>query len=75
MGSGGLPAAEPKQYGVTKPISIAGPACADAHRSSELEKVCFFFLIFIPLFGSFIFYFEDLGKKLFWNLVFYSFSL
>lgn len=36
-----------KQYGVTKPISKAGPTEADVQRTVELEKVCavdFFFL-------------------------------
>lgn len=36
-----------KQYGVTKPISTAGPTEADVQRTVELEKVCavdFFFL-------------------------------
>lgn len=28
-----------KQYGVTKPISTAGPAVADMRRTLELEKV------------------------------------
>uniref|UniRef100_A0A251L3W7 polynucleotide adenylyltransferase n=1 Tax=Manihot esculenta TaxID=3983 RepID=A0A251L3W7_MANES len=28
----------PKQYGVTKPISMSGPTEADVHRSRELEK-------------------------------------
>ncbi|XP_031385989.1 nuclear poly(A) polymerase 4-like [Punica granatum] len=34
--SGSLPTA--KQYGVTKPISLAGPTEADIQRSAELEK-------------------------------------
>lgn len=29
-----------KQYGVTKPISLAGPTEADLQRTVELEKVC-----------------------------------
>lgn len=28
-----------KQYGVTKPISVAGPTEVDIQRSLELEKV------------------------------------
>ncbi|XP_062178935.1 nuclear poly(A) polymerase 4-like isoform X2 [Phragmites australis] len=28
----------PKQYGITKPISLLGPAEADLHRTAELEK-------------------------------------
>lgn len=31
--------AVPKCYGVTKPISLAGPCDADVQRSKELEKV------------------------------------
>lgn len=33
----------PKQYGVTKPISMSGPMDADIQRSRELEKVSLFF--------------------------------
>lgn len=29
-----------KQYGVTKPLSLAGPTEADIQRTKELEKVC-----------------------------------
>ena len=29
-----------KQYGVTKPISMAGPTVADLKRTRDLEKVC-----------------------------------
>lgn len=36
------PAASPKQYGVTKPLSRAGPTEADIQRTKELEKVCVF---------------------------------
>ncbi|XP_058115450.1 nuclear poly(A) polymerase 4-like isoform X2 [Magnolia sinica] len=36
--SGGSPAPAAKQYGVTKPISVAGPSEADLQRSLELEK-------------------------------------
>lgn len=32
----------PKQYGVTKPISMAGPTEADIQRNRELEKVLFY---------------------------------
>ncbi|CAK9171236.1 unnamed protein product [Ilex paraguariensis] len=32
------PALKPKQYGVTKPISLAGPTEADIQRSRKLEK-------------------------------------
>ncbi|KAI5651228.1 hypothetical protein M9H77_37233 [Catharanthus roseus] len=32
------PAASPKQYGVTKPLSRAGPTEADIQRTKELEK-------------------------------------
>ena len=31
--------AVPKQYGVTKPISMAGPTQIDIQRTLELEKV------------------------------------
>lgn len=30
----------PKQWGVAKPLSLAGPIDADIQRSKELEKVC-----------------------------------
>lgn len=33
-------------YGVTKPISLAGPMDADIHRNIELEKVVFKFQLF-----------------------------
>lgn len=35
----------PKKYGITKPISLAGPSETDIQRNMELEKaifVCFF---------------------------------
>jgi poly(A) polymerase len=28
-----------KRYGITKPISVAGPTEPDLHRNAELEKV------------------------------------
>lgn len=39
-----------KQYGVTKPISMAGPTKTDRQRSKELDKVwivcvCVFFFV------------------------------
>lgn len=34
------PQAAARQYGVTKPISTAGPTEADIQRTLELEKVC-----------------------------------
>ena len=41
MGSEGLSMIpSPKQYGVTRPISTAGPADVDLQRTVELEKVC-----------------------------------
>ncbi|URE12584.1 Poly(A) polymerase predicted RNA binding domain [Musa troglodytarum] len=36
MGSPSPPA--PRQYGITKPISTAGPTEADLKRTTELEK-------------------------------------
>ncbi|KAF7124823.1 hypothetical protein RHSIM_Rhsim12G0203400 [Rhododendron simsii] len=36
--SGGLTVASPKQYGVTKPLSTAGPTVTDLQRSRELER-------------------------------------
>lgn len=48
--SGGLTAssqptqAAAKQYGVTKPISMAGPSVTDMQKTAELEKVQFCFL-------------------------------
>lgn len=35
-----------KKYGVTKPISVAGPTEVDFQRNTELEKVGFFFFLF-----------------------------
>ncbi|XP_062154391.1 nuclear poly(A) polymerase 4-like isoform X2 [Alnus glutinosa] len=37
-GLSGSPAPAAKQYGVTKPLSVAGPTEADRQRSRELEK-------------------------------------
>ncbi|KAJ6815890.1 nuclear poly(A) polymerase 4-like [Iris pallida] len=37
-GGGGMPEAPRQQYGVTKPISAAGPTEVDLQRSSEMEK-------------------------------------
>lgn len=34
-----------RQYGVTKPISLAGPTEADIQRSAELEKVILLFIL------------------------------
>lgn len=33
------PYQQSKKYGITKPISLAGPTEADTHRNMELEKV------------------------------------
>lgn len=33
-----------KSYGITKPLSIAGPCAADVKRNLELEKVALCFL-------------------------------
>lgn len=33
----------PKKYGVTKPLSLAGPTETDLQRNAELEKVVLFF--------------------------------
>lgn len=51
-----------KQYGVTKPISLAGPTEADLQRTVELEKVCSskfspFFLLFACFFLLFLSFF------------------
>ena len=38
------PPTQPEQankFGITKPISLAGPTDADLHRNTELEKVRF----------------------------------
>lgn len=32
-----------KSYGITKPLSVAGPSKADLKRNLELEKVVFVF--------------------------------
>lgn len=34
----------PKQYGITKPLSLLGPVEADLQRTAELEKVISGFL-------------------------------
>lgn len=39
-------AVTPKKYGVTKPISVAGPAEVDFQRNAELEKVDSFLFFF-----------------------------
>lgn len=47
----------PKQYGVTKPISMSGPTEADVHRSRELEKVSislFFSLYVLSICKAFV---------------------
>lgn len=36
-----LPSQPAKMYGITKPISVAGPTEADLHRNAELEKVTY----------------------------------
>lgn len=44
--NGSQPTSQPaKKYGITKPISVAGPTEADLQRNIELEKVRFFFLL------------------------------
>lgn len=35
------PVNSPKSYGITKPLSLAGPSSADVKRNVELEKVSF----------------------------------
>lgn len=37
--SGSPPQSDVKQYGITNPLSFAGPTNADRQRTSELEKV------------------------------------
>lgn len=47
MGSDSSPGFPPApNYGVTKPISLAGPTDADIQRNIELEKVVFTFVLF-----------------------------
>ena len=43
----------PRQDGVTKPISTAGPTDVDVQRSAELEKVCAFTSYFVKKFSFF----------------------
>lgn len=45
-GSEGVGASS-KQFGVTKPISMAGPTVTDLQRTRELEKVCFIVLFIL----------------------------
>jgi len=45
MGSSEGVGTSSKQYGITKPISMAGPTVYDLHRTLELEKVGFFFCV------------------------------
>lgn len=40
------PVNSPKSYGITKPLSLAGPSAADIKRNVELEKVS---LVFVSL--------------------------
>lgn len=47
-----------RQYGVTKPISLAGPTEADIQRSAELEKVALL-LMLLSCFHSSDFRFFD----------------
>jgi poly(A) polymerase len=54
-GLSGSPAPAAKQYGVTKPLSVAGPTEADRQRSRELEKVCIHIIVFQE---SFFFFFD-----------------
>ena len=55
MGSQSPNGAAAKMYGITKPISIAGPTKPDLYRNAELEKVIgnclyiFFQLLIIDL--------------------------
>lgn len=35
------------QYGITKPISTAGPTEADLKRTAELERVCLLYVLFL----------------------------
>ncbi|GAB2275797.1 hypothetical protein Dimus_010547 [Dionaea muscipula] len=39
VGSEGSNSSSPRKYGITKPISLAGPTDADLQRNSELEKL------------------------------------
>jgi hypothetical protein len=51
------PLNSPKSYGITKPLSLAGPSSADIKRNVELEKVklCFFvYTKIVPLFKGFV---------------------
>lgn len=39
-----------KSYGITEPLSIAGPSAADVKRNLELEKVSVVFVcFFVPM--------------------------
>ena len=40
---------QPKMYGITNPISMAGPTETDLQRNSELEKVFLVFQVQISL--------------------------
>lgn len=68
-GLSGSPAPAAKQYGVTKPISVAGPTEADRQRSRELEKVCIDIIVFQE--SSIFFFFFDIEVLMlkFWFLV------
>lgn len=60
VGSASLNGSSPaKKYGITKPISFAGPTDADLQRNVELEKVILFYLSFLEV--------------LIWNFVVFSF--
>lgn len=69
MGSndcGGASFNVPRQYGVTKPLSTAGPTEADLQRNMELEKVLLSFIVHFGIyFFNYYFYmdfeFSDMG--------------
>ena len=56
----GTSPAPAKKYGITKPISLAGPTDADLQRNAELEKVIFFQLFLWKFVGFPVYFFIQL---------------
>lgn len=50
---GGSVVNSPKSYGITKPLSLAGPSPADFKRNLELEKVIIIIIISLLLCATF----------------------
>ena len=67
-GSEGVGASS-KQFGVTKPISMAGPTVTDLQRTRELEKVCFIVLFILWYNTPFFFVFLRFVYLFVWKIL------